>query len=107
MDFKVEAPVTVLYRGNLEDTALLVALSRSDVHVKLIAYTGDLDQPARDYIEAVNKWLSETRLPRISIHPNLSNDDLDRLLVSPLRKWGWKKAECETALKFAGIPLPP
>lgn len=104
---KTETPVTVIYRGNLQDTALLVGLSHMTVNVGLIVYTGDLDPPAMVHLEAVNKWLRATSLPQISVHPQLKAKDVERLLVCPLKGWGWEDRECQAAVQLAGLPLPP
>ena len=43
MEVKTHAPVTVLYRADLRDTAILVGLVQKRIPIGVIAYTGDLD----------------------------------------------------------------
>lgn len=104
---KTKPPITVPYRGNLQDTALLVGLSHMTVNVGLIFYTGDLSPPAMAHLEAVNKWLRGTSLPQISVDRRLKAKEVERLLVCPLKGWGWEDSECQAAIQLAGIPLPP
>lgn len=106
MDLKVSRPLTVLYRGTLRDTAVLVGLAQSHANVNLIAFTGDVDRQSIEYIDRVNDWLSTTHLPQISIYPQLSRHDLKTVLSCPLRAWGWSDKECEAAVRLVGIPLP-
>lgn len=104
---KTKVPLTVLYRGNLKDTAVIVGLSQVNAAVSTIAYTGELDPAAKEYLGILNRWLRSTQLPQISIHPLLSASDLERLLECPLNDWGWRQEECKTAIRLAGLPLPP
>jgi hypothetical protein len=98
VNLQVKAPVVFLYRGDLRDTAVLVTLAQIDAPVSLIAFSGELDQSTKAYLKVVNEWLRGTRLPQISIHPNLTSMELERLLVCPLKAWGWEEAECEAAI---------
>lgn len=106
MEIKTHAPVTVLYRADLRDTATLVGLVQKRIPIGVIAYTGDLDCKTLDYIAVVNKWLKEKSQPIISIHPHLNMGQLERILVSPLSDWGWREDECKAALSLNGISLP-
>jgi hypothetical protein len=87
-------------------TATLVGLAQVNASVSLIAFTGELNHKTADYLKIVNKWLRTTRLPQIYVHPCLSQSDLERLLVCPLKTWGWAEPECKAALQLAGLPLP-
>ncbi len=106
MEVKTHAPVTVLYRADLRDTAILVGLVQKQVPIGMIAYTGDLDCKTLDYIAVLNKWLKEKRQPIVSIHPHLNMDQLELLLVNPLSDWGWGVDECKLVLKLNGFALP-
>lgn len=106
MEVKTQAPVTVLYRADLRDTAILVGLVQKQVPIGTIAYTGELNQEKLDYISVVNKWLKEKRQPIISIHPHLKMDQLEKILVDPLSEWGWADDECMAVLRLNGIPPP-
>lgn len=101
------ARATVLYRGNLQDTASLVGLLLSRTPIGLIAFTGELNEGLRKYFEAVNRWLQKNDLPSISIHPSLSIEQLQTIVDRPYKQWGWGKDECEIAVKLAGLPFPP
>lgn len=103
--FNTQAPVTVLYRCDLRDTATLVGLVQARMPIGTIAYTGPLDKSNMDYIEKVNSWLESKRQPRISIHPHLSLQQLDRIPNNPLNEWGWNDDECKTAISMAGLPI--
>lgn len=105
MEVKTHAPVTVLYRADLRDTAVLVGLVQKHIPIGIIAYTGDLDCKTLDYIAVVNKWLKEKRQPIVSIHPHLSMEQLERILVDPLSSWGWGEQECKAVLSLNNIPL--
>ena len=107
MSVKTHAPATVLYRADLRDTAILVGLVQKRIPIGVIAYTGDLDCKTLDYIAGVNKWLKEKRQPIVSIHPHLSMEQLERLLVNPLSDWGWGADECKVVLNLNGIQHPP
>lgn len=106
MSVKTHAPVTVLYRADLRDTAILVGLVQKQIPIGVIAYTGDLDCKTLDYIAVVNKWLKEKRQPIVSIHPHLSMDQLERILVDPLSDWGWGEDECKAVLNLNSIQIP-
>ena len=106
MEVKTHAPVTMLYRADLRDTAILVGLVLRQVPIGIIAYTGDLDCKKLDYFAVVNKWLKEKRQPIVSIHPHLSMDQLERILVDPLSTWGWGVDECKAVLQLNDIPAP-
>lgn len=105
MEVKTHAPVTVLYRADLRDTAILVGLVQKRIPIGVIAYTGDLDCKTLDYIAIVNKWLKEKNQPIVSIHPHLSMAQLERILVDPLSSWGWGQDECKAVLHLNDIPL--
>ena len=106
MEIKTHAPVTVLYRADLRDTAILVGLVQKQVPIGVIAYTGDLDCKTLDYIAVVNKWLKEKRQPIVSIHPHLKTDQLERVVINPLYDWGWGEDECKAVLALNGIARP-
>lgn len=106
MSVKTHAPVTVLYRADLRDTATLVGLVQKQIPIGVIAYTGDLNRETLDYIAVVNKWLKEKRQPIISIHPHLNMGQLERILVDPLSSWGWGDDECKAVLNLNGIQIP-
>ncbi len=106
MDVKTHAPVTVLYRADLRDTAILFGLVQKHVPIGVIAYTGELNREKLDYIAVVNKWLKEKRQPIISIHPHLKMEQLERILVDPLSTWGWGDDECKAVLSLNGIRCP-
>lgn len=107
MKLRWGTPITVLYRGDLRDTASLVGLAQSRVKVGLIAFTGDLTEDLRQYCETLNMWLTARGLPEVSIHPTLTPADLDRLVDHPYEAWGWGEKECEAAVRLAGLSLPP
>lgn len=106
MSVKTHAPVTVLYRADLRDTAVLVGLVQKQIPIGVIAYTGDLDCKTLDYIAVVNKWLKEKRQPIVSIHPHLSMEQLERIVVDPLSDWGWGEDECKAVLNLNSIVQP-
>jgi hypothetical protein len=107
INLRLGAPVTVLYRGNLQDTASLVGLAHSRARVGIIAFTGELTNDMKQYCEVLNTWLSARDLPRISIHPTLTSVDLDRVVGRAYESWNWGEKECEAAVHLAGLPLPP
>ncbi len=106
MTVKTHAPVTVLYRADLRDTAILVGLVQKKIPIGVIAYTGELDCKTLDYIATVNKWLKEKRQPIVSIHPHLNMNQLERILVDPLSDWGWGEEEWRMVLHLNGVTLP-
>ncbi len=106
MDVKTHAPVTLLYRADLRDTAILVGLVQNQVPIGVIAYTGEISWEKLDYISVVNKWLKEKRQPIVSIHPHLKMEQLEKILVDPLSTWGWGEAECKAVLSLNCLPRP-
>ncbi len=106
MRVKTHVPVTLLYRADLRDTAILVGLVQNQVPIGVVAYIGDLEREKLDYITIVNKWLKEKRQPIVSIHPHLSLDQLKLVSVDPLSEWGWGESEYKAVLQLHGIPLP-
>ncbi len=106
MEVKTQAPVTVLFRGDLLDTAILVGLVQSRVPIGVIAYTGPIDKEKMDYLRLVNSWLKGKGQPLSVIHPYLSYEQLELILSSPLQEWGWSNEECKAAIQMAGLPLP-
>lgn len=104
---KTAPPLTVIYRGTLQDTATLVGLAHCRANVGVIAFTGELTPDIQKYFEPLNRWLKVRGLPAVSIHPNLSGEQLDRLLSDPIKDWGWRDEECATAIYLSGLPLPP
>lgn len=106
MKLNVGPLLTVLYRGNLEDTASLVGLVHSRAQIGLIAFTGELTAEMKKYIEVVNRWLKSRGVCEITIHPNLSALDLKNIVDAPYRHWRWGHDECAVVLKFVGLPLP-
>lgn len=106
MSVKTHAPVTVLYRADLRDTAILVGLVQKQVPIGVIAYTGELNREKLDYISVVNKWLKEKRQPIVSIHPHLKMEQLEKILVDPLSDWGWGVEECKAVLNLNGVQIP-
>ena len=107
MDLRLTPQATVIYRGNIQDTASLVGLALSRAPIALIAFRGELNNELKKYFEAVDTWLLQNDLPVISIHPNLSTDQLKSIIDRPYKQWGWNKSECESAIRLAGLPLPP
>lgn len=107
MNLRLGAPVTVLYRGDLYDTAALVGLVNAGVSIGLVAFIGELTNESTSYFEKVDQWLISEGLPVISIHPSLLNSDLARIVDRPHRDWGWGENECKLALRLAGLPPPP
>jgi hypothetical protein len=99
--------VTVLYRGDLSDTATLVGLAQTRTRVGLIAFTGELSSDNLVYCELLSRWLITRGLPQILIHPNLRRKDLEAVLDPPNKKWGWGIHECKAAIRLAGLQLPP
>ena len=106
MELKTHAPVTVLFRGDLYDTAILVGLVQKQITIGVIAYTGEINRQKLDHIAVVNKWLKEKRQPIISIHPHLSMQQLEQILMNPLSEWGWGEDECKAVLSLNCIPRP-
>lgn len=106
MSIKTQSPVTVLYRGDLRDTAILVGLVQARVSIGIVAYTGPLEKEKMDYLRVVNLWLESKNQCLISIHPYLTFEQLERTIINPLPEWGWSLDECKTAIKLAGVPLP-
>jgi len=98
-------PVTLLFRGDIKDTAALVGLVEMKKRIGVIAYTGPLEIKTLDYISLLNSWLKIKGHPIISIHPHLKLEQLE-CIVDPVSDWGWGKSECEAAIKLAGLPLP-
>ena len=107
MKYKIRKPITVLYRGNLEDTATLVGLANLSAPVKLIAFTGDLTNEHGAYLDELNAWLNAKGLPSVTIHPSMTVDEFNRIVESPLKEWGWQRSECEAAIRLAGLSIPP
>lgn len=106
-NLQTSVPFTVLYRGNLQDTALLVGLAHSQANVGLIAFTGELTNRGKEYYKLLSRWLQNRGLPGISIHPTLSGTQLERLLSSPLKSWGWGNDECRAVIRLSNLPFPP
>lgn len=106
MNIKTQAPVTVLFRGDIRDTAILIGLVQSRVSIGIIAYTGSLEQEKMGYLRKVNLWLEGKGISPILIHPYLSYEQLERIPSSPLLEWGWSLEECKAAIKFVGLPIP-
>jgi len=105
MSIKTQAPTTVLYRGDIRDTAVLVGLVQARIPIGIIAYTGPLERDKMDYLRVVNLWLESKDLGPILIHPYLSYEQLERIPSNPLQEWGWTLEECKVAIKLAGLPL--
>lgn len=106
MELKTQAPITVLYRCDLRDTAILVGLVQARVAIGTIAYTGPVEKENMDYLCIMNSWLENKGQPKILIHPYLTFQQLEKVLRNPLPEWGWNDDECKTAIKLAGLPLP-
>ena len=107
MEIKTRAPITLLYRCELRETAILVGLVQFRVAIDKIAYTGSIEIENLEYLRLINSWLENKKLPRVLIHPYLSYEQLEKVVTSPLPEWGWSDEECKVAIKFAGLPLPP
>ncbi len=107
MDLQTGTPLTVLYRGDLYDTAALVGLAKMKASVGVIAFIGELTNETKAYIEQLNKWLSRNGLPEVSIHPKFTGSEIEKIIDRPHRAWGWQEAECLAALRLSEIPLPP
>ena len=103
---KTQAPVTVLYRGDVRDTAILVGLVQAKIPIGLIAYTGPIEEGTLEYLRKINLWLEGKGIPPILIHPYLSHEQLQRTPLSPLQEWGWSLEECRLAIKLAGLSPP-
>ena len=106
MTTKTNCPITVLYRGDLKDTATLVGLVQSRARIELIAYTGPLEAKNLIYLKILNGWLRKKRQPLISIHPKLSQQQIQQISEDPLIEWNWGLQECRAALLMVGLPLP-
>lgn len=106
MNMQINSPITVLYRGDLKDTATLVGLVQSRAIIELIAYTGPLEAKSLIYLKVMNRWLKSKGQPTISIHPNLTLKQIQQIPEDPLVNWNWGLQECRAALKMAGLPLP-
>lgn len=106
MNLKTQMPVTVLFRCDVRDTAILVGLVQSRISIGTIAYTGTIEKENMDYLRVINSWLESKGQTKILIHPYLSFEQLERVLQSPLPEWGWSDEECKAAIKLAGLPLP-
>ena len=107
MEIKTHAPITLLYRCDLRDTAILVGLVQSRVTISTIAYTGPLELENLEYLQVVNSWLENKKQPVILIHPYLTYEQLEKVVTNPLPEWGWSEEECKIAIKLAGLPRPP
>ena len=105
--YSIRAPVTVLYRANLRDTASLVGLVNAGIPIGVIAFIGPLELEAIDYVNTLNSWLEGKGYPKLSIHPALSAQQISKLIDRPYRVWGWDDTTCKTAINLAGLPLPP
>ncbi len=103
---KTQAPVTMLYRGDVRDTAILVGLVQAKIPIGIIAFTGPFESETLEYLHVVNLWLAGKNIMPIVIHPYLSYEQLARTPSSPLQEWGWSLQECRLAIKLAGLPLP-
>lgn len=103
MSIKTQAPVTVLFRGDLRDTAILIGLVQANIPIGTIAYTGPLENKNFDHIKAVNKWLQQRGCHAIEIHPHLSCSQLERIPIDPLSQWGWSLNECQAIVKLSGL----
>lgn len=107
MEVKTRAPITLLYRCDLRDTAILVGLVQSRIAIGTIAYTGSIEIGNLEYLRLVNSWLENKKQPVILIHPYLTYEQLEKVVTNPLPEWGWSDEECKVAIKLAGLPLPP
>lgn len=103
MSVKTQHPVTVLYRGDLHDTATIVGLVQSNIRIGVIAYTGSLGKKNLENIKSLNRWLEQKSQPLVSIHPHLTLQQLEQVIVNPLSGWGWGPDECKTAINLSGI----
>lgn len=100
-------PLTVIYRGTVEDTAILIGLAYMRINVGMIAFTGELTNEMKTYCKALNQWLLKKGLPQVSIHPSMTEIDLKHLIDCPLKSWGWSSQECIAAIHLAGLACPP
>ncbi len=104
---RLGAPVTMLYRGDLYDTASLVGLVNCRAKIGVIAFIGDLSEKKLKYLEMLNPWLRIRGFPAISVQGTLTPLQMSRLVNQPHLEWGWGDKECKAAIHFAGLPLPP
>lgn len=100
-------PLTVIYRGTVEDTAILIGLACMRINVGMIAFTGEMTNDMKSYCRVLNQWLLKKGLPQISIHPSMTEKNLKNLIDCPLKAWGWRSQECLAAIHLAGLTCPP
>jgi hypothetical protein len=107
MNLKSSSPLTVIYRGTLEDTATLVGLAHARANVGMIALTVEPTDELRRYCELVSRWLVGKGLPPILDYSGQDKRELGQVLECPLKDWAWGEDECLAALLLADLPLPP
>lgn len=107
MQLKTQAPITVLYRGDVQDTAALIGLVQARIPIGIIAYTGSLESEKLDYLQTLNHWLGDKGISPILIHPKLTWEQLKQISSSPTQEWGWNFEECKVVIKLADLALPP
>lgn len=95
----------ILYRGDLADTAALVGLKNINAEISEICFSGKSDFCTRRYLDILNKWLIENKMPEIS-YVKFSTNRGKGMTSSLLANWGWGKEECAMAVKLSGLPLP-
>jgi len=105
---EMKAPATVLYRGNLFDTASLVGLANMHMSVGKIVFIGELTAELEKYIrKTLDFWLIGRGLPAVNLIGTLNQAEWDRIIPHPYHEWGWKEKECRVAISLAGLPFPP
>ena len=99
-----QRPLNLLYRGNLDDTAMLVGLVHMRVPIRSITLADESDPFLNEYIRELDQWLINRQLPRIT----RSKENLETaMLVCPRKTWAWGKNECIAAIRLSGLCLPP
>ncbi len=96
-------PITLMYRGNVLDTAMIVGLVHTHAPIQAIHFVGTPTKAREEYCESLDRWLEYKGYSKIV--KGVPENNLGRF-VSP-RTWGWGNAECEYAIRLTGLNLPP
>lgn len=96
-------PFDLIYRGNLQDTAMLVGLVQMHAPIRAVHFDGAITPSKQCYCDKIDNWLASKGYPKI-VRENKAGEYAR--FFSP-RAWGWGKEECQYAIRLAGIELPP
>lgn len=100
-------PVTIIYRGGIEDTAGVLGIAWTRQPIEMIAFTGEESSEMRSYRDKLSAWLKSRGHPEVSHYPKLTASQLNRIIDKPADTLGWGIDECRAAIRLAGLPFPP